>query len=141
MSFTTARRLGVLGELQRHLGEYSPKTGALAEQGLKGMSPKAYRWVDEMREIGACFAADGGFAGVEGEEGKVGGGDGFLKGTEGVYAAFGEIYRFVSEGTVLGEERTESRKRGRTGEDVAECMRVGIEELESRRKKTKVEEE
>lgn len=43
-SFTTAHRLDVLGELQGHLEEYSPKTLALAKGGVTGMPPKAYRW-------------------------------------------------------------------------------------------------
>ena len=42
-SFTTAHRLNVLGELQDHLEQYSPKTLALAQGGLVSCPPKAYR--------------------------------------------------------------------------------------------------
>ena len=60
-SFTTASRLGVLDELRDHLSTYSPKTGQLAESGVKGMTTKAYRWVEEMRQIGETFEVDGGW--------------------------------------------------------------------------------
>lgn len=60
-SFTTAHALGVLDDLQAHLKDYSPKTGELAAKGLVGMPPKAYRWVDEMKEIAETFHTEGGF--------------------------------------------------------------------------------
>lgn len=60
-SFTTAHTLGVLDDLQAHLKEYSPKIGELAAKGLVGMPPKAYRWVDEMKEIAETFHTEGGF--------------------------------------------------------------------------------
>ena len=60
-SFTTAHTLGVLDELQAHLKDYSPKTGELAAKGLVSMPPKAYRWVDEMKEIAETFHTEGGF--------------------------------------------------------------------------------
>ncbi|KAL9094527.1 MAG: hypothetical protein Q9165_003086 [Trypethelium subeluteriae] len=60
-SFTTASRLGVLDELRAHLSNYSPMTGQLAEAGVKGMPSKAYRWVEEMRQIGETFEVDGGW--------------------------------------------------------------------------------
>ncbi|KAK3079160.1 hypothetical protein LTS18_005585 [Coniosporium uncinatum] len=75
------------------------------------MSPKAYRWVDEMREIGRTFEGEGGWHGGE----------------EGVFGRVAEVYRFVAEGTVLGEERTEERVRGKTAEDVAEAVVEGLE--------------
>ncbi|KAI9656571.1 MAG: hypothetical protein M1821_004778 [Bathelium mastoideum] len=62
-SFTTAAQLGVLDELRAHLADHSPRTGALAEAGLRSMPSKAYRWVEEMRQIGATFAAEGGWEG------------------------------------------------------------------------------
>jgi hypothetical protein len=73
------------------------------------MPPKAYRWVEEMRQIGSTFATEGG-----------------LPAGENVFGGIAEVYRVVAEDTVLGEERTEHRKRGRTADDVAECMREGI---------------
>ena len=60
-SFTTAHTLGVLDDLQAHLKDYSPNTGELAAKGLVGMPPKAYRWVDEMKEIAETFHTEGGF--------------------------------------------------------------------------------
>lgn len=112
LSFTTAQTAGVLPQLQEHLKEYSPNTLALATNGLTAMPPKAYRWVDEMRQIGETFAEDGGFG--------HGGGGGQI------YEGIAEIYKLVTEDTVLGEERVEKRKRGTTAEDVAECVKEGI---------------
>lgn len=112
LSFTTAQTAGVLPQLQEHLKEYSPNTLALATNGLTAMPPKAYRWVDEMRQIGETFTEDGGFGHG------IGGGQ--------IYEGIAEIYKLVTEDTVLGEERVEKRKRGTTAEDVAECVRDGI---------------
>ncbi|KAI4164326.1 MAG: hypothetical protein LQ342_001972 [Letrouitia transgressa] len=60
-SFSTAAQLGVLPELQRHLGTYSPKTLELAEKGMVGCQGKAGRWVGEMEEINECFREVGGW--------------------------------------------------------------------------------
>ncbi len=117
LSFTTASACGVLPELQAHLEEFSPTMGATAAKSIVGMPPKAYRWVDEMTQIGETFAEQGGFG--EGRGGKT------------VFDGVSEIYKLVAEGTELGAEKTESRKRGRTVEDVAKCMREGM------RKRTK----
>jgi Domain of unknown function (DUF1932) len=118
LSFTTAHTANVLPHLQSHLEKYSPNTLKLAEGGLKAMPPKAYRWVEEMRQIGSTFTTEGG-----------------LESGETLFNSVAEIYRTVAEDTVLGEERAEHRKRGRTVEDVAECMREGI-----KRKREKGEE-
>jgi 3-hydroxyisobutyrate dehydrogenase-like beta-hydroxyacid dehydrogenase len=112
LSFTTAKTAGVLPELQEHLKEYSPNTLALASNGLVGMPPKAYRWVDEMRQIGETFTEDGGFGHG------IGGGQ--------IYEGIAEIYKLIADDTVLGEERVEKRKRGTTAEDVADCVKEGI---------------
>lgn len=116
-SFTTAHRLGVLGELQDHLESYSPKTLALAQNGLVGMPPKAYRWVREMEEIGETFATDGGF-----------------EGEENVFKGVSKTYDLVAYGTELGNEKTEGRRRGKTADDVAALMSEGID-----RRKVKTE--
>ena len=108
-SFTTASRMGVLDELQEQLKQYSPKTGEMT-QGLTSMPPKAYRWVREMEEIRDTFAADGGF----GEE-------------EDIYGGVARVYELVANGTVLGDEMTADRKRGRTVEDVAKCVSEGVD--------------
>jgi hypothetical protein len=112
LSFTTASACGVLPELQEHLAEFNPAGGAAAARGLVSMPPKAYRWVDEMKEIGDTFAEVGGFG--EGLGGKA------------VFEGISEVYQFVAEGTELGREQTGSRKRGKTVEDVAKSMREGM---------------
>lgn len=45
-----------------------------------------------------------------------------------------EVYRFVADETILGKEKTEYRKVGKTEEDVARLMGQELE-----RKKEKVE--
>ena len=82
------------------------------------MPPKAYRWVNEMEEIAMCHSDEGCFEG----EGK------------GIFDGVAAVYRSVADDTVLGEEKTERRKRGLTVEDVAECMGEGL-----RNKRMKVE--
>ena len=114
-SFTTAARLGVLEQLQSHLKEYSPKTGDLAAKGLVGMPPKAYRWVDEMKEIADTFHDEGGFE-------------------KDMFSGVSEVYRFVADETELGMEKTEDRKVGKTAEDVARLVGEGM-----KRKKVKEE--
>ncbi|KAJ5093190.1 Dehydrogenase multihelical [Penicillium angulare] len=103
MSFSTAARESLLPELLEHLQQYSPHTAALAQSGIIGMSPKAYRWVDEMRGIGEAFDREGGWDGVGSS----------------VYGGFAEIYRGVAEDTILGQERVEARQRGTSVEDAA----------------------
>ena len=67
------------------------------------MLPKAYRWVREMEEIAQTHADEGGF-----------------NGEPGIYGEVAKVYKSVAEDTVLGEEKTERRKRGVTVEDVIE---------------------
>ena len=112
LSFTTASACGVLPELQKHLEDFNPGGGAAATRGLVGMPPKAYRWVDEMREIGETFAEVGGFG--EGLGGRP------------VFDGISEVYRFVAEGTDLGLEKTGKRKRGTTVEDITKSVREGM---------------
>lgn len=92
--------------------------------GITGMPPKAYRWVREMEEIGICHGETG-FPGGESTDGK--GEEG-----KGIFGEIADVYRSVADETVLGEEKTEKRKRGKTVEDVAQCM---IEGLVSKRAK------
>lgn len=108
-SFTTAHRLGVTTELQEHLSNYSPKTLELTK-GITTMPPKAYRWVREMQEISATFHEDGGF-----DE------------DEDIFGGIAGVYDLVANGTDLGLEKTEDRKRGMDREDVAKLMSEGIE--------------
>ncbi|KAF1984214.1 6-phosphogluconate dehydrogenase C-terminal domain-like protein [Aulographum hederae CBS 113979] len=117
LSFSTAARLGVLPALRSHLQTYSPRTKEQVEKSLVGMSPKAYRWVAEMREIGGCFGEEGGWDNVgEGEAGSV-------------FQGIADVYKFVADGTVLGEERVEKRVRGLTAEEVAEAVKEGLEKV------------
>ena len=113
-SFTTANNLGVLEELKGQLGERMPGMLKAGSGGVTGMPPKAYRWVREMEEIGITHAEEGGFEG--GREG------------EGVFGEIAKVYRSVAEETVLGEEKTESRKRGLTIDDVASAIGEGLRE-------------
>ncbi|KAI1762092.1 6-phosphogluconate dehydrogenase C-terminal domain-like protein [Hypoxylon sp. FL1150] len=112
-AFTTAHRLGVLGDL---LGELQTVLGAhyaLASKGVVGMAPKAYRWVGEMEEIARTLAEEGGFAP-----------DSFV--------GAAKVYRTVADDTVLGREKIGKRKRGTTVEDVAAAM---VEGMQTKRKK------
>ena len=77
-----------------------------------------------MEEIAITHAEEGGFEGGEGGEGGKG---------VGIFGEIARVYKSVAEETVLGEEKTERRKRGTTIEDVAEAMGEG---LRSKRKKT-----
>jgi hypothetical protein len=109
ISFATAQQSNVLPQLTTHLNQYAPKLLEAAEKSMATMPPKAYRWVEEMRQIGSTFATEGGLD--SGEE---------------VFKGVADLYRFVAEDTVLGEERVESRKRGRTAEDVASAIGEGV---------------
>ena len=109
LSFTTAHTANVLPHLQSHLEKYSPSSLERAELSLTTMPPKAYRWVEEMRQIGSTFSTEGN-----------------MESGETLFNSVADIYRTVADDTVLGEERTEHRKRGRTAEDVAACMKEGI---------------
>lgn len=71
------------------------------------MCPKAYRWVEEMRQIGQTFRDDGGL-------------------TEQIFDGIADVYRVVADETILGEEKTEKRVRGTSSEDVAECIKEGV---------------
>lgn len=81
------------------------------------MPPKAYRWVREMEEIAETHADEGGF-----------------DGEKGVFGEIASVYRSVADETVLGEEKTERRKRGLTVEDVAAAVEEGL-----KKKRKKVE--
>jgi hypothetical protein len=106
LSFSTAQKESMLPELLALLEEYSPRTAAFATNGIIGMSPKAYRWVDEMRGIGETFDTEGGWNGVGAN----------------VYGGLAEVYRTIAEDTILGEERVEDRVRGMTVEDAAQII-------------------
>ena len=116
-SFTTASQLGVLPSLKEAMSEFNPAGLKHAEASLPSMCPKAYRWVEEMRQIGETFEADGGFG--EGER---------------VFENVAGVFGVVADETVLGEEKAGERRRGRTAEDVAALVGEGL-----RGRKEKVE--
>jgi hypothetical protein len=58
-SFTAAKGLGVYDELQDYLAVYNPGAGEKARNSVVACTGKAYRWVEEMNQIGECFAAEG----------------------------------------------------------------------------------
>ncbi|KAI1416796.1 6-phosphogluconate dehydrogenase C-terminal domain-like protein [Hypoxylon sp. FL1857] len=107
-SFTTAHRLGVLHNLKDELQTVMPHHYKLAEKGVVGMAPKAYRWVAEMEEIARTLSEEGGFAP-----------DSFI--------GAAKVYKTVADDTVLGQEKIGKRKRGTTVEDVAAAMAEGIQ--------------
>jgi len=111
-SFTTASNLGVLPLLQELMEQRMPGQFKAAKSGVTGMPPKAYRWVREMEEIALAHADDGGFQG--GKDGT------------GVFGEIAKVYKSVADETILGEEKTERRKRGLTVEDVASTMGDGL---------------
>ncbi|KAH8670794.1 6-phosphogluconate dehydrogenase [Xylariales sp. PMI_506] len=107
-SFTTAHRLGVLDELQDYLGRYKPATLKSAQEGLVRMPHTAYRWVHEMLEMSETIAEYGGL-------------------DKSVFEGIADIYRFVSEDTVLKGELPDARVRGKTVEDVVTLISEGID--------------
>ncbi|KAK5109084.1 hypothetical protein LTR62_007540 [Meristemomyces frigidus] len=115
-SFTTAHALGVTAELQSHLEEFNPMAAHSAARGLTAMPPKAYRWVREMEEIAATFESEGGF-----------------EARESIFRPVARVYELVADGTELGKEVTEERKRGKTVEDVAALMGQGIRRRKEKR--------
>ncbi|KAJ5294368.1 hypothetical protein PENANT_c006G11038 [Penicillium antarcticum] len=105
MSFSTVHKVSMLPQLLALLEEQSPRTAALATHGVIGMSPKAYRWEDEMRGIGEMLERVGGW--------DVGGS---------AYGGIAAVYRTIAEDTILGQERVEHRVRGVTVDDAARII-------------------
>ncbi|KAB8299073.1 hypothetical protein EYC80_001196 [Monilinia laxa] len=118
-AFTSAQRLGVLGELQKEMSERVPGLWKTVGGSITGMPPKAYRWVREMEEIEMCHGETG-FSGGESNGVREG------EGEKGIFGQIADVYRIVADETVLGDEKTEKRKRGTTVEDVAQCMTEGL---------------
>ncbi|KAI5925240.1 6-phosphogluconate dehydrogenase [Camillea tinctor] len=112
-SFTTARCLGVLGELETELRGSMSDRWATTERSVVNMAPKAYRWVREMEEIALTFSEEGGF-------------------TPDIFHGAAEVYRTVAEDTELGKEKIGSRKRGLDADDMAAAMTEG---MQTKRKK------
>lgn len=60
-SYVTAEALGILPQLRDYMKRYNAETLAIADRGVISMPPKAYRWVNEMQQIGVMMQEDGGF--------------------------------------------------------------------------------
>jgi 3-hydroxyisobutyrate dehydrogenase-like beta-hydroxyacid dehydrogenase len=118
-SYSTAARLGVLEHLREEIRDSNPASETRAVRGLTGMPPKAGRWVREMQEIGKTFREEGGWQGAPQAEGEEVGGS--------IFEEIAEVYRYVAEDTVLGEEHSMHRVRGTTAEDTVAAI------LESRK--------
>ncbi|KAL4910235.1 hypothetical protein BDW74DRAFT_173695 [Aspergillus multicolor] len=114
-SFVTAESMGVFPELKRYMGKHNSGTLDIVNKGVVGMPPKAWRWVNEMQQIGATMEEEGGFK-------------------RELFDEIGEVYRVVAEDTALGKEQTGRRERGTTVDDAVAVMREGI-----KRKKEKME--
>ncbi|KAI1088112.1 6-phosphogluconate dehydrogenase [Rostrohypoxylon terebratum] len=108
-SFVTADALGVLPQLRSYMKKYNATTLEIADKGVVGMPPKAYRWVNEMEQIGIMMKENGGF-------------------DQGVFHNIAEVYRIVAQDTLLGQEHPGERVRGTTVDDVVKLMRSGMDE-------------
>ncbi|KAI9724776.1 MAG: hypothetical protein M1812_000052 [Candelaria pacifica] len=113
-AYTSAYQMGISDELRQHLAEYTPELYKVAEKSLVAMPPKAYRWVREMEEIADTLHDEGGFE-------------------RDMFQAVSEVYRLIADDTELGNEKTDSRVKGKTVEDVARLIGSG---LEKRKRKT-----
>jgi 3-hydroxyisobutyrate dehydrogenase-like beta-hydroxyacid dehydrogenase len=79
-SMVAAEASGLRDALERELADSQPQLLAAAQRGIPAMLPKAHRWVAEMEEIAATFAA----AGL----------------TPRMHEGAADIYRFVESATV-----------------------------------------
>ncbi|KAL2838447.1 6-phosphogluconate dehydrogenase [Aspergillus pseudoustus] len=106
-TLVTADSMGVYPQLRHYLEKHNKLGLAAADRGLVGMAPKAYRWVNEMQQIGRTMEEEGGFS-------------------SGLFDGVAEVYRVVAEDTALGLEQPGRRQRGTTVDDVVAVMREGI---------------
>ncbi|KAL4867389.1 hypothetical protein BDV12DRAFT_186683 [Aspergillus spectabilis] len=107
-SYVTADSLGVFPVLREYMERHNSGTMRIVDGGVVGMPPKAYRWVNEMQQIGAMMEEEGGWG-------------------RGLFEEIAEVYRVVAEDTKLGLEEIGRRERGTTVEDVVKVMREGME--------------
>jgi 3-hydroxyisobutyrate dehydrogenase-like beta-hydroxyacid dehydrogenase len=99
--FMAAERMGVAEPLMAEVKASRQDIYDFVMGGLPVMPPKAYRWVPEMNEIAATFAAQG------------------L--TPKMLEGAAELYAFVAD-TPLGKETPENRDQSRTGADVVKQL-------------------
>ncbi|KAF2691864.1 6-phosphogluconate dehydrogenase C-terminal domain-like protein [Lentithecium fluviatile CBS 122367] len=113
-SFTTASNLGCCDALEHYLDRYIPGAKAKAGKSIVGCPPKAYRWVEEMNQIGLCFTEDGGWSHEANVFGRVAGVYGELAqvvekrgGTEGMGeldGAIAALRKGLKEGKITKDE-------------------------------------
>ena len=113
-SYTTATNLGCRDMLEQYLEKYNPNAKGKAEKGIVGCPPKAYRWVEEMHQIGKCFTEDGGWSEEANVFGRVAGVYGELAqvvekrgGTEGMgelEGAMAALKKGLQDGKITKEE-------------------------------------
>ncbi|KAL4917209.1 6-phosphogluconate dehydrogenase [Aspergillus aurantiobrunneus] len=106
-SYVTAEPMGVFPELRKYMAKHNSQTLEIADKGVVEMPPKAYRWVNEMQQIGEMMDTEGDFG-------------------SGLFDGVAKVYRVVAEDTELGLEQTGRRNRGTTVEDVVAVMREGM---------------
>ena len=96
-----AERAGIAAPLAEEFAASQPEASGWLLRQMPSMPPKAWRWVAEMKEIGAFLDAEG----VPGT---------MLRGAAEVYAQVAD--------TPLGRETPETRDRSRTGRQVAAAL-------------------
>ena len=101
-----ARLMGFEDELRTEQRETMAAVLSWVEANLPQMPPKAYRWVGEMEEIGACFAD--------------------LGMTPDILNGAAAIYRLVA-GTPIGKESPETRDRSRDAAGVVAALADALE--------------
>lgn len=121
-AFVTAHSLGVEKELRSEMAARLPNHLVSAERGVPGVAPKAYRWVREMEEIAETFAVDGGF-----------GGDGDGEPVASMFRGAAAVFQAVADDPVLGAEKTEHRKHGRTLDEFTETLAEGLQAKKRKR--------
>lgn len=98
-SYTTAAQLDVLPDLKHYLDANNPQARERAERSIVGCTTKAYRWVEEMHQIGDTFAVQGGFGGQARVFGEI----------AGVYAGLAELVEGEGTGGLDGADAVVSR--------------------------------
>lgn len=96
-----SRALGLAEVFAAEMEASQPMLMNAIQQGVPKMPPKAYRWVGEMEEIAKTYES--------------------LGLTPKMFEGAAELFKFV-EGTELGKEVPEERKKGETMDEVAEIL-------------------
>ena len=107
---TAAKVMGLEEPLRAELRDSQSTLLGLLERSIPSMPPKAYRWVAEMEEIAATFAAVG------------------L--TPKMHQGAADIYRYVGT-TQLARETPEARRRGTSLDEVVGVLAEALHDLSS----------